>query len=244
MLVEIIGVSLAKGYYIYFVDSDDYIALNTLNKLLKIAFDYELDILEFNGLRTKSRKLLSSNTEIIDSNNLKILDGYEFISTRNFHDGVWVYFFNRVFLINSKVKFIEGKVMEDMIYTAELISMAKRIGFYPIDVYRYVINPNSIWTTMESQAHRKSIYDFIFMTVKYTALIEKSKSQYSYIIKKQSMLFTIAKRLLRSDFKYSKINHLIKYLSQHNSYPMKSYKGKNKYRRYLTFIFNHKYLFF
>lgn len=243
-----IGVSLAKGDYIFFVDSDDYIATNTINKLIKIVSNYDLDILEFNWRRTKSRELLSSKTEFLTSDTLEVLSGEKFIASRNFHDSVCLYFFKRTFLLNTKVEFIDGRVMEDMIYTAELISMAKRIAYLPLDVYRYVINPNSIWTSKEPNAYRKSIYDFIFMTEQYTGLIEKLENQNvnTTILKakKKTMLFNIAKRLLRSDLKYAEIKSLIKHLSDQNLFPLHSYKEKNKYRKILIYLFNHKYLFY
>jgi len=49
------GLQYAKGKYIYFVDSDDYIASGTLNQLVRYACTNNLDILEFANIRTKSR---------------------------------------------------------------------------------------------------------------------------------------------------------------------------------------------
>lgn len=242
------GIKYAEGEYIYFVDSDDYLAFDSLDILLKFAIDNNLEILEFSSVRTKSRNFENSRINNISSSALKIHNGEKYISTRLFADSVWVYFYKRDFLINSEVKFINGRTMEDMIFTAELLSLAKRIVFYPIDVYRYVINPNTIWTSTESHKNRRSIYDFIFMTAQYTILIEnlENKKVNTTILKskKQTMLFNIAKRLLRSDFKYAEINQILKNLIDLNLYPLQKYKGKNLYRKLLTFLFNHKYLFY
>jgi glycosyltransferase involved in cell wall biosynthesis len=242
------GLQYAKGKYIYFVDSDDYIALGTLNQLVKYAINNNLDILEFANIRTKSRNFENSNTKNISTKYLNILEGKDYISTRHFNDAVWAYFYKRDFLLNSKIEFYEGRTKQDMIFNAELMSKAKRVAFYPIDVYRYVINPDSITTSTESGAARKSIEDFVYITMKYNELIlklENKKVNISILRHKQQMqLFNISRRLLQSDFKFSEITKILKQLSNHNLYPINAYKGKNIYRKLLIFIVNNKILFF
>jgi glycosyltransferase involved in cell wall biosynthesis len=242
------GIDVAKGDYLFFIDSDDYIASNTLKQLIDFSNNETLDIIEFETIRTKSRKLNSSITIKVDNSKIIILSGKEYVSSKNFMDSVWAYLYKKDFLLNSTVKFVNGRTMEDMIFNAELIPQANKIGFYPLDVYRYVINPNSIWTSSEPSALRKSIDDFIFMTISYNELINKlsTKNINTNILKQklQNMLFNIVKRLLKADFKFSEINYVIKELKEHHIYPLNNFGGKDNYRKFLTFTFNHKYLFF
>lgn len=241
------GLKYAKGKYIYFVDADDYIIPNTLSQLIKLSNDSNLDILEFQMKMTKSRNLESFNKESFSLNNFKILSGKEYVSNRYFHDSNCVYFYNREFILNSKVKFIEGRTKQDLMFNAEIIPLANRISYIPYDVYRYVINPNSLWTSRESKVYRKSIDDFIYMTIRYSKLIlklEKQKIDTNILkAKKQIMLFNIFKRLLKCDFKISEINQIIKILSNHNLYPLNIYLGKNFYRKLLTLVFNNRIVF-
>lgn len=48
------GLSLAKGEYIWFVDADDYIEENSLNKLNKFLIRKIISILGFNNYHLKS----------------------------------------------------------------------------------------------------------------------------------------------------------------------------------------------
>ena len=44
------GIQNAKGKYVLFLDSDDFYTPNSLETILKIAFDNELEILEFGAI--------------------------------------------------------------------------------------------------------------------------------------------------------------------------------------------------
>lgn len=242
------GLKYAKGKYLYFIDADDYIALDTLDLLLKIACYNNLDILEFSNIRTKSRSFENSSTKGISTTDLKIVKGVKYISSRSFHDAVWVYFYKCDFLLNSKINFYEGRTKQDMIFNAELIPLANKVAFYPLDTYRYVINPNSITTSRDSIGLRRSIEDFVFITIKYNELILKliNKNLNTNILKhkQQIQLFNIFKLLLQSGFNFFEINNIINSLSCEKLYPLSKFKGKNQYRKILTFLVNRKYLFF
>ncbi|WP_162497579.1 glycosyltransferase [Aureibaculum marinum] len=241
------GIDLARGTYIWFIDSDDYIISDTANELLSFAEDNSLDILEFKMIRTESRVLNKTINKGVNRSEVKILDGKEYSSKVDLSDSTCTNLYRRKFIIDSEVRFIEGKIMEDMTFNAELFPQAKRIAFYPLDAYRYVINPNSIWTNKESKAYRKSIEDFIFMTKKFSNFIEEYKKEGidTNLIKnkQQEMLYNISKRLLLCDFKLSEIKLKIDDLSSHNLYPINPYLGHSYYKKLETFLFNKKYLF-
>ncbi len=241
------GIELAKGKYLWFIDSDDYIIFNTANQLIKCAEKYHLDILEFKMIRTESRMLNNTLNEAPAVSKIKVLDGKDYVSSKSFNDSCCVYLFRRQFILNTKVRFIEGKIMEDMIFTAEIIPKSQKIAYFPLDVYRYIINPNSIWTNKKSQSFRKSIEDFIFMTKKFTHLIKDYEINNidTTVIKskQQNMLFNILKRLFISDYSLYELQNIIKDLKNNNLYPMQKHKGKGFLRKYEILIFNKKYLF-
>ena len=242
------GLKCAKGKYVYFVDSDDYLALNTLKKMIQSVLYNNLEILEFDMIRSNSRSYETSNTLNITEIDLKIQTGNQYMSTRSFNDSSCVYLFKRDFILKSKIKFIEGRTKQDMIFNAEIISLARRVAYIPFDVYRYVINPNSIWTSTEPLQFKKSIDDFVFVTIKYNDLILKLENleinTSTLRSKQQIQLYNISKRLLQSDFKYSEVSSVINELYMHKLYPLHAVKGGGIYRQYLIFLFNKKKIFF
>lgn len=241
------GLKNARGQYVYFVDSDDYVAQNTLPMLLETIYAHNLDILEFKNIRSKFRNYKFSYNLKKLNNAIEVLSGNKYLSKRPFHDALWVYIFKREMIINSKILFSEGRTKQDMLFVAEIIFFAKRIAFYPLDVYRYVINPNSITTNLTSHSVRRSIEDFIFITKKYKALIEKyeiAEKVDTHILRKkqQTQLFNIFKAILYSDLKKQEIISVVRSLSEAGLYPAAKYYGKNKWRKLYIYIFNNFYL--
>ncbi|MBJ2172626.1 glycosyltransferase [Aureibaculum sp. A20] len=241
------GIELARGAYIWFIDADDYIIPNTVNTLLSCLKKHNLDILEFQYIRTESRVLnvsINNNPSLAD---VKVQNGKKYVARRGYNESCCISIYRRELIIQIGVRFIEGKIMEDMVFNAEIVPKANRIAYYPLDAYRYVINPNSIWMNEESAAYRKSITDFIFMTKKISFFIKDYKQNDigTKIIesKQQEMLFNISKRLLTSDFTISEINTIIKDLRKHKLYPLSKYNGISKFRKFENYMFNKKLLF-
>lgn len=236
------GLNIASGEYIYFVDSDDYILQDSLGELLKVCHQFELDIIEFKMVRTKYRNLNTRDSKNLSLSKKDILSGEQYISTKYYHDSNCVYFYKREFVLNSDVKFIDGRSKQDLMFNAQIIPFAKRIAHYPLDVYRYVINPNSLWTSTDPVMARKSIDDFLFMTIKYSDEISKLENQSVNVqilkYKQQRMLFNLFKRVLKSDLKKYEIILIIEELINSKLYPLDKFKGKNNYRKILTTIFN------
>lgn len=218
-----LGIEMAQGKYIFFVDSDDYITTNSLHVLIEAALDNNLDILSFKFLRTKSSNLNISN-ELNLEENLEIMDGESYlINNMYYRESVCWYLIKKDFLIKTKLKFIIGRFLQDTIFTAEVFIKAKRVAFIPLEVYRYVINPNSVWTNKELIHTRKKIDDFIFITIKYNDLLnnldnQKLKKRLEFY--RDQMTLNILKRILESDLKFPEIKNKIKSLEVENIYPI------------------------
>ena len=47
------GIEISSGEYFFFIDADDYIALNSLKGIVNLANDKQLDMQEFKAFRTR-----------------------------------------------------------------------------------------------------------------------------------------------------------------------------------------------
>ena len=139
------GLDIAKGEYVVFVDSDDYIADDYLEKFaLKIA-DTDADIVICGFIEAykdyeKNKVFAVESTEVIKQNILAdIWPSY-----------VWNKCYKKDLFTN--IRFPVGKIFEDILTIPELCLYAQKIVCIPDKLYYYNRqNENSITTNMSSE---------------------------------------------------------------------------------------------
>jgi glycosyltransferase involved in cell wall biosynthesis len=148
------GLSLAKGDYIWFVDSDDWIEKNILNKLITHCIKSDLDILRFCAANVINGKIVRRfNYESIEK---KIINGKDFLlKIGNFHAPFSIY--RREFLLENHLLFYPKVLFEDLEFTPRAWYLAQRVMLINDICYYYFINSNSIVYTNNP----KKSFDFI-----------------------------------------------------------------------------------
>lgn len=168
------GLDIAKGEYVVFVDSDDYIADDYLEKFaLKIA-DTDADIVICGFIEAykdyeKNKVFAVESTEVIKQNILAdIWPSY-----------VWNKCYKKDLFTN--IRFPVGKIFEDILTIPELCLYAQKIVCIPDKLYYYNRqNENSITTNMSSekmynlfQGHLKNRNLAIMNNIRCLKLIDK-----------------------------------------------------------------------
>lgn len=141
------GTQNASGKYIWYVDSDDFIKPNVVGTLLDIAIENELDVLHFDYTRIFND---NSVQEYPENSRTGVLDGITFFFTNNEmwwkrNVEVWRRLHKRNFLVENCLKFIENTYYEDVIFSIEVFSKAKRVMHIPESPYFYRYNPESFF---------------------------------------------------------------------------------------------------
>mgnify|MGYP005811608237 FL=1 len=241
-----LGVDKATGQYLYFIDSDDYIVENTLSLLMSIILNNNLEIL---GFATRNTKLLNQNTSsnkhmFHSESNISIHTGEEFIGKYNYRTEVWWYIIKKDFYDNSELRFHPRKFVQDSYFTPSLFLKAKRIGFIPIDVHRYVTNVNSITNTDSPEHIQKHMNDLLFAISQLHKLIKKAKTnecKNRLKNRQQSYVFFFFIRFAKSKMAFNELNQVIKEFKSYGAYPLTDFIGKDyngiKYK-ILTYTFN------
>lgn len=137
------GMREAKGRYIWFVDSDDQICQNVLGNMLDIAEKNELDILQFNYVRSTEKNDGSCEEVGNTQDGETYLFGDESPKWSEKITGPWLQLFRRQFLIDNHLAFIEGVQYEDTDFVIQAFLKAERVQYYSIDAYRYRENRSS-----------------------------------------------------------------------------------------------------
>lgn len=143
-----IGIKEARGEYIGFVDSDDWIESTMFEELYISGSLHNCDIVicdhEFkyskNGVKRGYE--VSQNT-LLDRNKIEdeILSG---IITGNFNTTCWDKIYKRELLIDNKIYFKQLPKFEDLIFLMNVFSYAKRTFYIPRKLYNYRVVEGSL----------------------------------------------------------------------------------------------------
>lgn len=145
------GTAEAKGKYIYYLDSDDTITPDCLEKLVAKAERAEADLvtgdIRVKGddkwipkLKTESR--LNSNSECFHS----FLQGRYYMMA-------WNKLVRRDFIERHDLRFVEGLIHEDQAWSFSVACVAEKIDFVNDETYNYLIRDNSIQTDRDFTKH-------------------------------------------------------------------------------------------
>ncbi len=151
------GINNAKGEYIGFVDSDDWIDLDFLEKLYNAAKKFDADIATGGIKRVRSYKwkyhLKINKEECTENTDRKFVlcDVPE-----------KCYVWNKIYRL-EKIKqfslyFEAGVYFEDRCYTCEALYKLKKLAVVPDTYYNYWTNPNSIVKTKSTKKTQDAKY--------------------------------------------------------------------------------------
>lgn len=147
------GINNAKGDYIWFVDSDDFVKQNCLHTLLNTAYEKDLDVLCFNlWIYYTSDNYNKYN--IISEGKSEVCSGKEFIQKVKMPPAAWCALYKKSFLERNDLSFYEGILHEDQEFTPRAYYLADRIMFIDEPIYYYLQREGSI---MKSKSHKKAI---------------------------------------------------------------------------------------
>lgn len=155
------GLKIAKGKYIFFCDSDDWLELDGIEKLYLKAEEYDVDFVRYRSIRSGWPGLKEHSPCYVE--NIREIGGGFYDKGRIYNEiypkmictnqltmgaivGVCSSLYKSSFLNDNLLYFDEKvKFSEDMIFSAKVVYNCN--NFYYINepcVYNYYFNPNSI----------------------------------------------------------------------------------------------------
>lgn len=161
----------ASGEYIQFVDSDDFIEADLLEKNFELSKEKDLDVLETDCL---THTLDMTRTIVKESLPTDVLTGIEYQKRYGINGfSVWKYFIKLEFWKKNKLRFYEGIIHEDVLLVYEMMKNADRFFYAPYAKYHYM-KTNSVIT---AQVDKNYNY-YCFLKVVNQIINEPSDSQY------------------------------------------------------------------
>lgn len=145
-----LALTSARGKYITFVDSDDFIDEDALEKLFNYAENFNADVVHVEKCFTlkdgvtqvESTQEFSVEEPTLETDDIgrRVIDFTE----KKFMWNVWGKLFRRDFLTKNNIKFPAMTTYEDMIFTFQCVICAKNYLRIPDNFYHYRIRNNSL----------------------------------------------------------------------------------------------------
>lgn len=159
------GILQAKGDYVFFMDSDDYLMPHSLQYFLD-NMSMDVDILIGNAKNCKANNLLINNVH--DS---CLLTDRNMFFQRLLQHKIYLYAWNKMIkrdiLLKHHIFFEEGILYEDQCWSYLLFSKVSSVLLLSQVTYVYEYNPNSIvHTTFTSGNANKAVWSYTVSTNK------------------------------------------------------------------------------
>ncbi len=170
------GINASKGEFIYFLDSDDFIPPNMLEKCIQYFSNHDVDSIFFNaiaftdGINQEYAKNFDYTRKVPE----RVYENLELFSL--FMRGKYIVHPCCFMLKKEKFKelrFPDGVIHEDNYYTTKILMSESTTSYVTQDVlYHRRVRPNSIVTQAKTRSHYEGYY-----TVEKMLLLEHGKSK-------------------------------------------------------------------
>lgn len=204
------GMDIAKGKYIYFLDSDDMVTENAIQELWSEAENKQLDVIFFDGYVIFEDKGLADRFRDYRTHHLgeynPIMDGLEAFNAM-IKNGEWSVnvpreFWKRNFLREHNIRFENGMVHEDELFSTLAIMQVQRCSVMKNQYFIRRFRENSIMTSKKSQANMNGYFKCMSKVIEYL-------SWHEYDIENNAALNIYLNKIKSA---------IINYLSEHNDW--------------------------
>ena len=156
------GVANASGKYVMFLDSDDVIESNTLQKLKDAVVQHPgTDVIVFDGVeddkksQSPMRRLVQAEEQCFKSGKEYLLFQYR---QRNLNVEACLHVWRRAYLKDHNIHFTEGILHEDVEFTPRALLECGKVVSLPDQFYHYMVRENSISTQKNKEKNARDLF--------------------------------------------------------------------------------------
>lgn len=180
------GIELSKGDYLLFVDADDYISSNYIEKLVNYAIKNHSEMVKTGYTLIDKDKKSETKNNYSEQNIKKINKDYTLFLTSSYFGYVWGTLIDSRIIKNHKIMFDKNlKFAEDLLFIFECFKKCQIVSYLNDVGYYYCENVESMTKKGNMEIRIKECYDNIYVFSKF----------YDYIPDKELVSAKICSRL-------------------------------------------------
>lgn len=206
------GLSRVSGQAVVFVDSDDFIEPEytelCVNRLRETDSDMVCCRLQYDNPFTSKKHTYGHDlpTEILTKDDI-IVNAF---LVKDIHTPVWAKVYNTEFLIKHSLKFYEGIVNEDTLFTSQVSMHARRVAFVNRSLYHSMERPGSISRSSQDRliADMEKALSLVRKYMEQHGIWQKDKFRQAYYTRYiRSFLYNLLQAVQRLPFDDFKTIH-------------------------------------
>ena len=168
-----VAMEQARGEYLMFVDSDDFLVPGALAPILRLAIECRLDVLGFGSVSVPEDATVAPVGVSPLPADVKPMDGLEYIASHNFATMVWWYVVKRE--MAQSLPFPVGRMIEDAGYNLQLFLKSHLVAKVPNVAYCYRNRSTSIMHNTDTAHQMKLLGDYLWAAENVARVIRENE---------------------------------------------------------------------